>query len=364
MRTRRNLAKTRQVPSAPPDAQGPFFAHRRRRIGLVGLALHQVVHRFRAVEAGVVGFDYGDVLPTIRRAHPHASLADAEDAAQVAVEEHLRNGVPLTAANVIQRARSRLLTAKKREARTLSLDAFAEADVDSAPAEFAIEEVDFDSHVELAEARQNPILRRRLEATERGSAPKIQARGEAAPTTRYPIEIVKEARRLQEGGQSFDAISRQLGIDATTIVNWCRGIYRRIESNGWSCELIVEAFQAFYQEEGRGPTAEDVKRDARLPALNVLYRHFPSMEDALRAAGLPASGWRVWDRESVLEVWIEFKERTGRWPRDLDIRVRSSGLPGYSAIRRCFGTSSLVQLARLAEARHDEDSSSPSAARA
>lgn len=302
-----------------------------------------------------VEFDYDDVLPTIRRAHPDASLADAEDAAQVAIEEHLRKGVPLTAANIVQRARSRLITAKTRGARTLSLDAFQESDADSAPLEVAVEEVDFDAHAELAEARRNPILRLRLEAAEQGAVATVRARGSTTHTTRYPIETVNEARRLrQDEGQSFEAIARQLSVSPAIIQRWCRGEARRMESPGWSRELIIEAFQAFAREEGRRPTTEDVKWDKRLPALNVLYRLFPNMADALRAAGLPTCDQRRrWDRDGVLDALLEFKDRTGRWPRHADIRDRPSGLPTYGSIERLFGTSSLVRLRKLAEARSD-----------
>lgn len=62
----------------------------------------------------------------------------------------------------------------------------------------------------------------------------------------------------------------------------------------------------------------------------------------------------------MLGTLLEFRDRTGRWPRDADIRDRSIGLPTYSTIERYFGTASLAKLVRLAEARYEEDDSSPS----
>jgi DNA-directed RNA polymerase specialized sigma24 family protein len=306
-----------------------------------------------------VEFDYDDVLPTVRRAHPHASMADAEDAVQVAVEEHLRKGAPLIPAYIIQCARFRLLTAKEREARTLSLDAFEETNEDSAPFEAAIDEVDFDSHGELAEARRNPILRLCLEAAEQGAVPTVRARGSSTHSTLYPSEIVDEARRLHEReGQSFEAVARQLGVHRTTVQRWCHRKSRCMESPGWSRELVIKALQAFAREESRRPTIEDVKWDKRLPAMNVLYRFFPGMADALQAAGLPpCNRRRRWNRDSVLDALIEFRERTGRWPRHADIKDRSSGLPTYKSMECRFGTSSLVKLRELAEKRASQRSS-------
>lgn len=121
-----------------------------------------------------VDFDFDDVLPTVRAAAPGASTEEAEDAIQTAVVEHLRKGTPLTAPNVVQRAKSRLIDArKKRDNRHASLDAFREKDEDHAGFEFAVVEVDFDSHMALAEPRPSAPPRSSPRAARRTTHPPI-----------------------------------------------------------------------------------------------------------------------------------------------------------------------------------------------
>lgn len=247
--------------------------------------------------SAAVAFDFDNVVPTVQRAHSAANRDDAEDAVQVAVAEGLEKGWDLTARNVVACARFRLLNMmERREARNLSLDSFLEQDVDSAPREIAIEEVDFESHVRLAEGKQNPIIRLRIEAAEAGRRP-----------------VVAE----------------------------------------WTKDLIVTAIRAFEREEGRRPTKVDCIHDPRLPARKLVERLFGNWSTAMDAAGVD---WRDdgtakrWTPETALATFRDFMERHGRPPTASEFRARGSRFPGYTAIERMFGTSSISRVCELAHA--------------
>jgi hypothetical protein len=241
------------------------------------------------VRAAEVAFDFDDVTPTVRRAHSAATREDAEDAVMTAVAEGIEKGWELTSRNVVACARFRLLSAlERRERRNLSLDSFAEDDGDSVPVELAVEEVDFDAHVELSTARSNPILRQRLE----------------------------------------DGLVK-----------------------AWSRELIAEALRAVHREDGKLPVSETMKTDPRLPAQSVFYRYYDSWEEAVRAAGLvytvppPRNRWTVEQGTAVLKEWTAAH---GRLPTADELRNGSAlGLPSQMACYRLFGSCSQSRLAEV-----------------
>jgi hypothetical protein len=149
---------------------------------------------------------------TIQRAHSAASIDDAEEAAQTAAAELWAKGTPLTAPNVVTRARSRLRDRfNRREARNLSLDAFREEDIDEPSIELAVIEVDFDSHVQLAEVQQHPVTARKLALLQFGGAPRIMRRGAASRLARYSDEQVNRARALRDSGMTYPDISARSG---------------------------------------------------------------------------------------------------------------------------------------------------------
>lgn len=231
-----------------------------------------------------IAFDFEDVVPTVQRAHRHASRDDAEEAVQTAVAEGIEKGWDLTARNVVACARFRLLSAKeRREAHNLSLDAFTESDVDEAPVELAVAETDFDSHVQLGEAAENPILRRRIAAAKVGTA-ELRRRGAAAVTRgkAWPDETVAKVRRLRAEGVSYAEVTRRTGVPPTTISNWTTGGFREAPTadTRWSRELIREAIRAYVAEEGRLPNTTD-SRDPRLPSARTVQDFYPDWAAAL-----------------------------------------------------------------------------------
>jgi DNA-binding transcriptional regulator YiaG len=235
-----------------------------------------------------VEFDFAEVLPTIRAAHSRANVDDAEEAISVACVELLAKGTPLTAANVVTRARSRLRDRFNRcEARNSSLDAALEEDVDHSPVELAVDEVDFEAHGKLREARDNVILRRRLAASEVG-APELRRRGTAAVTRgkAFSDETVAEARRLRREGLKMSEIAERIGCGETTVWNWIHGRMRRAPTSnpGWTRKLVIEAISAVIAEDGLHPPSPQMKTDPRLPNSKTFYRLFRSWPEAVKLA--------------------------------------------------------------------------------
>lgn len=182
---------------------------------------------------------------------------------------------------------------KAKRRRTTSLDRFGEADEDRAPIELAVDEVDFDSHARLAEARDNPILRAKVEAGQIGS-PELRRRGAAAAErgTAYPDETVAEARRLYREGMPIVDIMEQMGIAKTTIANWVHGRTRRAPTSdpGWTPERVIGAIAAVIAEDGLHPPATAMLTDPRLPGHRCFYRLLDSWPKAVAlAAKLAAS---------------------------------------------------------------------------
>jgi transcriptional regulator with XRE-family HTH domain len=305
------------------------------------------------MSAATVEFDFEDVLPTVQRAHSRANRDDAEEAIQTAVTEMLERGERLAPGFVVHKARSRLINALElHERRNSSLDAFRESDVDQAPVELAIEEVDFEAHARLAEAASNPILRRRLEAAVAGGSATLQPRGEAAHGHRYGDDVVRAARRLRDEQMGYEEIAERLGVaSAQTIAQWCKGRSRRSRTRaGWDCELVYEAIRAFHREEGRRPTFRDFIADPRLPGLYVLERLGLRILSASAAAGIPApaSVPEPWDRAAVLGVYRDFHRREGRWPLVRERRA-CNGFPGQKATQRVLGTTAMERIAAMVE---------------
>lgn len=305
-----------------------------------------------------VAFDFEDVVPTVMRAHSKASRDDAEEAVQTAVAEGIEKGWDLTARNVVACARFRLLSAKKRrEAGNLSLEAFAEDDGERAPVELAVSDVDYDSHAHLAEARVDPIMRRRLESVEAGGSRQIQRRGAAHHLTRYSGEQVDEARRLhREHDLPFAEIARRVGCSATTAAGWVKGRYRLADTRGWEREDVIAAFTRHAERTGAAPKAKELNADPSMPCLKTVVRLFGSFNGAVEAAGLPVRSWGGGPgpairhtRETLDAAFLAFVERHGRWPRCRDIGARG-GLASKKTLRRVYGTYSLKEIRRMVEA--------------
>lgn len=296
-----------------------------------------------------IEFDRADVLPTIRRAWSSATVDDAEDALQTAVAELLTKGTSLTAANVVTRGRSRLISMKsRREAGNLSLDAFRESD-DDAPVELAIEEVDFDARLMLSEATGDPILRERLRNVAAGASRALAPRGTACHQSRHSDETVKEVRRLRsDDSLTFRAIEDRTGVERSLAAQWCRGVGRLTPTTpGWTTARARQSVQAWSRRHGRPPTYEDGQRDPRLPSPGTADRLFGSWRAMLEATGHPSpyAGRRLapWSSDEGRRVIRAFVHRTGRWPSRQDM-ITEPNLPSPATCGRLFGTQGAAKL--------------------
>jgi len=302
-----------------------------------------------------VAFDFDDLLPTVRRAHSGASRDDAEDAIQTAIAEGLEKGWELTAANVVTRARSRLIDAKRRrDSQHSSLDAFREDAEDSPPVEFAVAEDDLDGHLRLREVREAPVTEKLLDAVQVGGAASVRPRGEAHHRTRYSDADVARVKALFAQKLSMAEVARRTGLPYSSVCKWCRGVARRAPTTaGWTPELAIAACQQFQREEGRRPTQEEAKRDRRLPCVKVVQRLFGTWSKLMTAAGLETYRPEAlaWSDQRLLDTLRDFAAQHGRLPYHREMRS-ANGLPSGGTLFRRFGSSNPAAVLRQLEAGH------------
>jgi hypothetical protein len=212
-----------------------------------------------------------------------ADSIDAEEAVSAAVVDLLEKEGEWDTGAVVQRATWKLLSARqRRESQNISLDAFRDGGEDHSPIEFATHEVDFEAHLALRGARDNPILGARLEDLEAGGA----------------------------------------------------GTLRRL---GWSKDLIVRAIIAFMREEGRRPTEREAQSDPRLPRIECVREHFGRWSKALEAAGVTGIDFK-WTPESAVEAAREWCQDHGRAPSYRQAQRRGGPLPWPRTVERLFGS--------------------------
>lgn len=243
------------------------------------------------MSTATIAFDYEDVLPSVRGADSRANADDVEEAIQQAAVELLGKGTPLTAPNIVTRARSRLIAAMSRsEHKNASLDAFAEAADDDVPVELGITETDFDAHVALSE----PLAAARRAAIETG----------------------------------------------------CRSVL------GWTPETQVLAIQTFAKRHGRTPSWRELKQDPELPHPNSLDWSFPGLNQVIAAAGLakrPLLCRPPWSREEAVAAIQMWARVNGRAPTCADLRRGSSlGMPAQGVVYRLWGNCTRETLRAIA----------------
>lgn len=293
------------------------------------------------------------VAETVAAKVSGAGHSEAEDAVQTALLEWLEKGDDLdldtsrpVAGALVTRAIWRLKSARaRREARNLSLDAFAEADEDSAPVELAVNTEDFDSHVRLAEARADPILCERLSATEHGASPWITPRGAFCGRTKYTDEQVAEARRLRrEEKLSYHKIADRIGCSEGIVERWVKRELRVVDTPGWTGERVIAALRRHFERYGESPLFEHLKDHPELPSSTSIVRLFGSFNKALEAAGLPTrypwkGGTAKHTKETLDAAFLAFVERHGRWPLHGELRA-CNGFSGAGVLMRFYGTTS------------------------
>jgi transcriptional regulator with XRE-family HTH domain len=186
------------------------------------------------------------------------------------------------------------------------------------------------------------VIDRKLALAESGAQPWLVKRGSSNNFGRYPDEVVEQARSLRAKSMTYTAVSEKMGVPLATIKAWCKGRSRKQPSTpGWTREVAIEAIRHFAVE-------LDVKSDKRLPTIKTIRRLFGCWSAALKAAGMRGESPQQWTREAVLDAFRSAAERQGHWPSHKELRAPDSGLPGNTALKRLFGTTSLKRIQALA----------------
>lgn len=122
----------------------------------------------------------------------------------------------------------------------------------------------------------------------------------------------------------------------------------------WSSSQVIGAMQRFRDHFGRPPRSAECGAINGLPGLDVIYRHFRTLADAILAAGMvpeaPRKSRSRWVPLETAKVCRSFKRRTGYWPSWADVKRRPGELPSTSAMVRCFGGTRSIDVQLGAEA--------------
>lgn len=242
-------------------------------------------------------------------------------------------------------ARSRLYASnlrRKRERGNASLDAAREDDVDRAPVELAVDEVDFDLHAEVTKLDDHPVLRRRLEAVRAGATHHFVPRGSSSPVCQYGDADVTRAKQLREEGLTLKEVAEIVGCSESSVSAWCCRRRRVCSTEGWTRELAIFAMKLFAEEEGRRPKWTDFRGDQRLPSsfpLNRIFGKTNTLRKALEAAGfeIEAGPGVAYSDGEIKSAILGFIETKGRPPKWREWRA-ANGLPSPHVLYDRFGT--------------------------
>jgi hypothetical protein len=114
---------------------------------------------------------------------------------------------------------------------------------------------------------------------------------------------------------------------------------------------MVHALRRFAAERGRPPAARDWRRACdEHPSYSMVIDTFGSWAAGLQRAGLHPAQHGPWTRPEILDALHALHNRLGRPPRARDLHAGEHPVPGYSTIRRNFGT--LDRALREADRRH------------
>lgn len=122
----------------------------------------------------------------------------------------------------------------------------------------------------------------------------------------------------------------------------------------WTRERIVAAFERFRDYTGHPPKSSDCTALNRLPSMTTIYKHFPSLAEAVLAAGMtperPFRRRRAWGPLESARACASFRRRNSRWPDAEDARRWPGDLPSTAAMLKYFGGTRAGHVQRGAEA--------------
>jgi DNA-binding CsgD family transcriptional regulator len=119
----------------------------------------------------------------------------------------------------------------------------------------------------------------------------------------------------------------------------------------WTPADMVRALRRFDAEHGRPPAAHDWPRACdEHPSFSMVSDAFGNWAAGLQRAGLQPAQHSPWTPTEILDALHALRGQLGRPPRARDLHRREHPVPGYSTVRRHFG--SLDRALREADRRH------------
>jgi hypothetical protein len=107
----------------------------------------------------------------------------------------------------------------------------------------------------------------------------------------------------------------------------------------WTAADMLDALRRFTAQRGRPPTARDWPRACdEHPSASMIADTFGSWAAGLDRAGLRPAHHSPWTPTEILDALHVLRSQLGRPPRAGDLHSGEHPVPGYSTIRRNFGS--------------------------
>lgn len=107
----------------------------------------------------------------------------------------------------------------------------------------------------------------------------------------------------------------------------------------WTRADMVRAMRRYNAERGRPPAARDWRQACdEHPSFSMVSDAFGSWAAGLRRAGLLPAQHSPWTRSEILGALRALEDQLGRAPRARDLGRGDHLVPGYSTVRRHFGS--------------------------
>ena len=104
---------------------------------------------------------------------------------------------------------------------------------------------------------------------------------------------------------------------------------------GYTNKQLIQVLQDFYNIHGRSPLREDLINIPNSPSYSVYVDRFGSFTKALEAADIPLNELRNVDKEYLINELYRFVDKNGRSPTMDDFRSNPE-FPSYATYQRHF----------------------------
>jgi Homing endonuclease associated repeat/Homeodomain-like domain len=107
----------------------------------------------------------------------------------------------------------------------------------------------------------------------------------------------------------------------------------------WTPADMLDALRRFNAERGRPPAARDWRQTSdEHPSFSMVIDAFGSWAAGLHRAGLQPAQHSPWTPAEILDALHALRDQLGRPPRARDLHSGEHPVPGYSTVRRHFGS--------------------------